>query len=109
MIKIQRALVSCWDKTGLEDICSIFSRYNIEIISSGGTADYLLGNNIPVTLVEDVTGSPEILDGRVKTLHPVIHAGLLADKSEAHQQDLDRIGAKPIQLVIVNPGYSSHV
>ena len=102
MIKIQRALVSCWDKTDLEDLCSIFTRYNIEIISSGGTADYLLGNNIPVTLVEDVTGSPEILGGRVKTLHPVIHAGLLADNSEAHRQDLERIGAKPIQLVIVN-------
>jgi phosphoribosylaminoimidazolecarboxamide formyltransferase/IMP cyclohydrolase len=102
MINLQRALISCWDKSGLEDLCDELIQHNVEIISSGGTADYLMKNDIHVTLVEDVTGSPEILGGRVKTLHPVIHAGLLADNTQAHGQDLDKIGAKPIQLVVVN-------
>ncbi|MFQ5583648.1 MAG: bifunctional phosphoribosylaminoimidazolecarboxamide formyltransferase/IMP cyclohydrolase [Calditrichia bacterium] len=102
MIRIKRALISCWDKTGLEKICRVLERHGVEIVSSGGTAAYLKKHQIPVTLVEEVTGSPEILGGRVKTLHPVIHAGLLAGSKESDRQDLEKIGSKPFQLLIVN-------
>lgn len=102
MISIRRALVSCWDKTGLEKLGQTLIQSGVEIISSGGTAEYLKQHDIQVTTVEQITGSPEVLGGRVKTLHPAIHAGLLATDSEAHQKDLDKIGAKPIQLVVIN-------
>lgn len=102
MISIRRALVSCWDKAGLEKLCHSLIQFGVEIISSGGTAEYLHQHDIKVTTVEQITGSPEVLGGRVKTLHPAIHAGLLATNSESHQKDLEKIGAKPIQLVVVN-------
>lgn len=102
MIKIRRALISCWDKTGLEELGRALIEFDVEIISSGGTAEYLRKHDIPVTTVEQITGSPEVLDGRVKTLHPAIHAGLLAKDSDGHQEDLEKIGAKSIQLVVVN-------
>jgi phosphoribosylaminoimidazolecarboxamide formyltransferase/IMP cyclohydrolase len=102
MIKIRRSLVSCWDKTGLERLCLKLREYGVDIISSGGTAEYLRNYDIPVTTVEEVTGSPEVLDGRVKTLHPAIHAGILTDQNAEHENDLKKIGAQPIQLVVVN-------
>lgn len=102
MINVRRALISCWDKTGLDDFCRQLKQLDIEIISSGGTAEYLKKHSIAVTPVEDLTGSPEVLGGRVKTLHPVIHAGILATSHERHRQELQKIGAKPIQLVVVN-------
>jgi len=102
MISIRRALISCWDKTGLEKLGQALTQSGVEIISSGGTAEYLKQHNINVTTVEQITGSPEVLGGRVKTLHPAIHAGLLATDSAAHQKDLEKIGARPIQLVVVN-------
>ncbi len=102
MINIRRALISCWDKTGLENLCSTLTQFNVEIISSGGTAEYLKKHDFAVTTVEKLTGSTEVLDGRVKTLHPAIHAGLLATQSAEHQKDLQRIDAQPLQLVVVN-------
>ena len=102
MINIRRSLISCWDKTGLEILCQKLGEYGIEIISSGGTAEYLKKHDFPVTTVEEVTGSPEVLDGRVKTLHPAIHAGILAKQDAGHENDLRKIGALPIQLVVVN-------
>jgi len=102
MIKIHRALISCWDKTGLENLCKTLIRFNIEIISSSGTGEYLKKYDIPIIAVEKITGFPEVLDGRVKTLHPAIHAGILANQSVEHKKDLQKIGASPIQLVVVN-------
>lgn len=102
MISIRRALISCWDKTGLEILCRTLREFDVEIISSGGTAEHLRKHEIPVTTVEEITGSPEVLGGRVKTLHPAIHAGILANQSAEHEKDLERIGALPIQLVAVN-------
>jgi phosphoribosylaminoimidazolecarboxamide formyltransferase/IMP cyclohydrolase len=102
MIEIQRAIISCWDKIGLDDLCNQLVNNDVEIISSGGTAEYLRSIDIPVIQVEELTKSPEILKGRVKTLHPVIHSGILSDRTDEHSQDLQRIGAIPIELVIVN-------
>ncbi len=102
MIQIQRALISCWDKTGLDSLAGYLHKRGVEIISSGGTAKYLTGCGIPVTPVDAVTGYPAVLDGRVKTLHPLIHAGILARRTEAHLEDLRNIGGAPIDLVVVN-------
>ena len=101
--KISRALISVSDKSGLLELANLLHQNNIEIISTGGTAKYLSENNIPITAVSDLTNFPEILDGRVKTLHPSIHAGLLADLSKsAHEEQLKKHGIKKIDLVIVN-------
>ena len=102
MIKISRALISCWDKTDLIPFAQALSDRGVEIISSGGTAAHLAEAGIPVVKVEDVTGYPEVLGGRVKTLHPMIHAPILAARSPEHQADLDKLGASPIELVVVN-------
>ncbi len=102
MIKIERAIISCWDKSQLLPLAQTLTNLGIEIISSGGTARYLEENGIPVTLVESVTESPEVLGGRVKTLHPRIHAGILATNSSEHQKELQKLGARRIQLVVVN-------
>ncbi len=83
MIRIRRALISVSDKTGLVDFARFLQTSGVEILSTGGTARHLRDNGIPVTEVSDYTGSPEILDGRVKTLHPRIHAGLLAIREKA--------------------------
>ena len=87
-IKIKRALISCWDKSGLLDIVTKLKASGVEIISSGGTAAYLSENNIPVTKVEEITRFKEILDGRVKTLHPMIHGAILAKRTPDHLQQL---------------------
>lgn len=101
-ITIQRALISCWDKTGVETLAAELSGRGVEIISSGGTAVYLQKNHIPVTKVEDITGFPEMLDGRVKTLHPFIHGAILAKRTPEHISQLRERGIKPIDLVVVN-------
>ncbi len=102
MISIKRALLSCWDKTGLDALASALVRHGVEIVSSGGTADHLSANGMTVTKVEDVTGYPAVLNGRVKTLHPLIHAPILAKRSKSHLRDLEKMDAKPIDLVVVN-------
>jgi len=101
--RMRRALVSVFDKQGVGDLCRALSRLDIEILSSGGTARLLADEGIPVTAVADYTGFPEMLDGRVKTLHPRIHAGILARRSdEQHMRDLARHDIGTIDLVVVN-------
>ena len=102
--KIKRALISVYDKTGIVDFArTLVDEFKIEIISTGGTAKLLKENNIPVTMVEEVTGFPEMLDGRVKTLHPKIHAGILADRDNPkHMRQLAEQGIEPIDMVVVN-------
>ncbi|MHC4429614.1 MAG: bifunctional phosphoribosylaminoimidazolecarboxamide formyltransferase/IMP cyclohydrolase, partial [Planctomycetota bacterium] len=100
---VRRALISVYDKEGIVDLCQALQDLDIEIVSSGGTARLLGENGIAVTRVADYTGSPEMLDGRVKTLHPRIHAGILAVRSNAeHMEDLRRAEIATIDLVVVN-------
>ncbi|WP_445666488.1 bifunctional phosphoribosylaminoimidazolecarboxamide formyltransferase/IMP cyclohydrolase [Fodinibius sp. AD559] len=102
-LKIKRALLSVSDKTGIVKLARQLHQSDVEIISTGGTAQRIRKANIPVTDVSDVTGFEECLDGRVKTLHPIIHGGLLGRTS--HQPDveeMDRLNIKPIELVVVN-------
>ncbi len=101
MIKIKTALLSVYDKTGILELAEFLAKNNVEILSSGGTAKYLIKNGIEVTEVSDYTGSPEMFDGRVKTLHPKIHAGILA-RGEKDSKELEEFGAKKIDLVVVN-------
>lgn len=100
---IKRALISVSDKTGILDFARELDALGVEIISTGGTKALLQKNGVSVTGIEAVTGFPEILDGRVKTLHPRIHSGLLAirDKKE-HQEQLKEHQIEPIDLVVVN-------
>ena len=77
-----RALVSVYDKSGLMDLAHGLNKLGVELVSSGGTAAAIRQQGIPVQEVADVTGFPEMLDGRVKTLHPVIHGGILAERSK---------------------------
>jgi phosphoribosylaminoimidazolecarboxamide formyltransferase/IMP cyclohydrolase len=102
--KIKRALISVYDKTGVVEFArALVDEFGIEIISTGGTAALLKKEGIPVTLVEEVTGFPEMMDGRVKTLHPRIHAGILADRDNPeHMRQLEAQGIKPIDMVVVN-------
>ena len=103
MSDVRRALVSVYDKTGLDAFARGLAALGIDIVSSGGTATYLEEAGVPVTRVEDVTGAPEMLGGRVKTLHPKIHGGILADRSKPdHLADLDAQGIEPIDLVVSN-------
>jgi phosphoribosylaminoimidazolecarboxamide formyltransferase / IMP cyclohydrolase len=101
--RIKRALLSVFDKTGLTDLAHGLHELGVEVVSSGNTSSALEAAGIPVTRVEQVTGSPEMLDGRVKTLHPKIHGGLLADLgNESHRRDLDLHGILPFELVVSN-------
>jgi len=101
--KIQRALVSVSKKDGLIDFVKGLSEMGVEILSTGGTAKLLKDNNIPVIQVSDYTGFPEIMDGRVKTLHPLIHGGLLGRRdNEKHLEEMKKHGIKPIDMVVVN-------
>jgi phosphoribosylaminoimidazolecarboxamide formyltransferase / IMP cyclohydrolase len=101
--KIRRALLSVYDKTGLVELAKGLHELGVELVSSGNTSAALEDAGIPVTRVEQVTGSPEMLDGRVKTLHPKIHGGLLADLgNERHRNDLDMHGILPFELVVSN-------
>ncbi|MCZ7532172.1 MAG: bifunctional phosphoribosylaminoimidazolecarboxamide formyltransferase/IMP cyclohydrolase [Acidimicrobiia bacterium] len=102
-IPITRALISVFDKTDLKPFAKELVDHGVEIVSSGGTAAYLEEAGIPVTRVADVTGAPEMLGGRVKTLHPRIHGGILADLGHSdHRSDLSDLEIDPFQLVVVN-------
>jgi phosphoribosylaminoimidazolecarboxamide formyltransferase/IMP cyclohydrolase len=99
---MKRALISVHHKEGIEKTAAVLIRCGWEILSTGGTAKHLLDRRIPVTEVSAVTGFPEILDGRVKTLHPFVFAPILAKDSAAHQSELARLALPRIDLVIVN-------
>ncbi|MFF3344473.1 bifunctional phosphoribosylaminoimidazolecarboxamide formyltransferase/IMP cyclohydrolase [Streptomyces sp. NPDC002779] len=100
---LRRALVSVYDKTGLEDLARGLHEAGVELVSTGSTASRIAAAGVPVTKVEELTGFPECLDGRVKTLHPKVHAGILADlRLEDHQRQLAELGVAPFDLVVVN-------
>jgi phosphoribosylaminoimidazolecarboxamide formyltransferase / IMP cyclohydrolase len=100
---VPRALISVSDKRGVVDLARAFVAHGIEVCSTGGTAALLAREDVPVTPVERITGFPEMLDGRVKTLHPAIHAGLLARRDDpAHMAAIERAGIQPVDYVIVN-------
>ncbi|MEK9811372.1 MAG: bifunctional phosphoribosylaminoimidazolecarboxamide formyltransferase/IMP cyclohydrolase, partial [Candidatus Nanopelagicales bacterium] len=100
---IQRALISVYDKSGLTELAQALSAAGVEIVSTGSTAARIVDAGVDVTPVSDLTGFPECLDGRVKTLHPRVHAGLLADlRSADHRQQLVDLDIAPFELVVVN-------
>src|SRR5689334_13155526 len=99
---IRRALVSVSDKRGVVELAKVIHDAGFEILSTGGTAAALAAAGIPVTQVSAYTGAPEILDGRVKTLHPRIHGGLLGRDTAAHQAEMAAHGIAPIDLAVVN-------
>ena len=100
---IRRALISVFDKSGLVPLAQGLHDAGVTIVSTGSTAKTIADKGIPVTPVEFVTGFPEILDGRVKTLHPLIHAGLLADtRNPEHLAALEKLKIEPFDLVVVN-------
>ncbi len=102
-LPMQRALISVTDKSGLRELCATLARRNIEIVSTGGTWKAINEAGFAVTSIQDVTGFPEILGGRVKTLHPRIHAGVLADKDQpSHRHVLDELDIKAFDLICVN-------
>lgn len=103
MLPVRRALVSVFDKKGLDELGSGLAKLGVEIVSTGGTARQLAESGVPVTAVSEVTGHPEILDGRVKSLHPRVFGGILADRRRSeHRAQLDEHGIPPIDLVAVN-------
>lgn len=100
---IKRALISVSDKTGILEFAGELAKLGVEIISTGGTRRLLEENGVPVTGISDVTGFPEILDGRVKTLHPAVHSGLLAVRGNAeHEAQIRELGLDWLDLVVVN-------
>ncbi|MGW7369771.1 bifunctional phosphoribosylaminoimidazolecarboxamide formyltransferase/IMP cyclohydrolase [Streptomyces sp. NPDC054841] len=100
---IRRALVSVYDKTGLEELARGLHEAGVELVSTGSTAAKIAAAGVPVTKVEELTGFPECLDGRVKTLHPRVHAGILADlRLDTHREQLAELGVEPFDLVVVN-------
>ncbi|MGE4553478.1 MAG: IMP cyclohydrolase [Desulfovibrionaceae bacterium] len=103
LLPIRRALLSVTDKSGLVDFATYLTSLGVELVSTGGTRRMLADAGLAVTAVSEVTGFPEILGGRVKTLHPHIHAGVLADKDDpAHMETLRSLSIKPFDLVCVN-------
>jgi phosphoribosylaminoimidazolecarboxamide formyltransferase / IMP cyclohydrolase len=102
-IPFRRALISVYDKTGLEELASGLHAAGVEIVSTGTTAARIAAAGVPVTRVEELTGFPECLDGRVKTLHPRVHAGLLADLAlPSHEAQLAELRIEPFQLLVSN-------
>jgi len=102
-LPIRRALVSVFDKQGLDRLAGALAAAGVEVVSTGSTAAALEGHGLAVTRVEELTGFPELLDGRVKTLHPKVHAGLLADRARpGHRAELEAAGIAPFDLVVVN-------
>ena len=100
---IRRALVSVYDKTGLEEVGRALADAGVEIVSTGGSFRLLQSAGVPVVEVSDLTGFPECLDGRVKTLHPRVHAGILADRRlDTHRAQLEELGIAPFDLVVSN-------
>lgn len=103
MIKVKKALISVSDKEGIVEFAKGLRDFNIEIISTGGTFELLKKEGVDVKKVSEVTGFPEILEGRVKTLHPIIFGGILAKRdSHSHQQDLAKTEISPVDMVVVN-------
>ncbi|WP_306209992.1 bifunctional phosphoribosylaminoimidazolecarboxamide formyltransferase/IMP cyclohydrolase [Actinoplanes sp. RD1] len=100
---IKRALLSVYDKTGLVELAQALHAAGVQIVSTGSTASTIEQSGVPVTKVEQLTGFPETLDGRVKTLHPKVHAGLLADlRLSTHEQQLTELGIEPFDLLVSN-------
>lgn len=100
---ICRALVSVFDKTGIEQLATMLDKAGVDVVSTGSTAKALTDAGLKVTEVSTVTGFPECLDGRVKTLHPRIHAGILADRRlHSHRDQLAELGVEPFDLVVCN-------
>jgi phosphoribosylaminoimidazolecarboxamide formyltransferase/IMP cyclohydrolase len=103
VVPVARALVSCYDKTGIAELARALHERGVELVSTGSTAGVLREAGVPVTEVAELTGFPECLDGRVKTLHPVVHAGILADRTDpAHVAELAELDITAIDLVVVN-------
>ncbi len=103
MKKIERALISLTDKSGIEDFARELNGLGIEILSTGGTAKKMRDNGVEVVDVSEFTGFPEMLDGRVKTLHPLVHGGILNQRENPqHQSQCAEYGIKPIDLIAVN-------
>ena len=102
-LPVRRALLSVYDKTGLEELAAGLHDAGVSLVSTGSTAASITACGVPVTPVEKVTGFPECLDGRVKTLHPKVHAGILADRrNREHVRQLQALGVEPFDLVVVN-------
>jgi phosphoribosylaminoimidazolecarboxamide formyltransferase/IMP cyclohydrolase len=100
---VRRALLSVYDKSGLVELATALHAAGVELVSTGSTAGTIAAAGVPVTRVEELTGFPECLDGRVKTLHPRVHAGILADtRRPEHLAQLDELGVAPFELVVVN-------
>ncbi|HZX06617.1 bifunctional phosphoribosylaminoimidazolecarboxamide formyltransferase/IMP cyclohydrolase, partial [Kribbella sp.] len=100
---IRRALISVYDKTGLEELASALHAAGVQLVSTGSTAARIAAAGVPVTKVEELTGFPECLDGRVKTLHPLVHAGLLADlRKPDHVEQLREMRVEPFDLLVSN-------
>ena len=99
---VKRALISVSNKEGVIDFARGLVSLGVEIVSTGGTAKTLREAGVPVTYISDVTGFPEILDGRVKTLHPAVHGGILALRNSSHLGQLEKHGIAPFDLVAVN-------
>ena len=103
LIKIKRALISVSDKTGIVELAKELCGRNIEIVSTGGSASILRDAGFRVTEVSKLTGFPEMMDGRLKTLHPNVHGGLLADRDEkSHVNAMEEYKVKEIDLLVVN-------
>ena len=103
MKKIERAIISLTDKSGIEGFATELAELGVELLSTGGTAKKLRGAGLNVMDVSDFTGFPEMLDGRVKTLHPKIHGGILNQReNDSHRAQCDKYGLKNIDLIAVN-------
>jgi len=103
IIKIKRALISVSEKNGVVELAGVLRSYGVEILSTGGTARRLAGAEIPLKSIDEFTGHPEILDGRVKTLHPRVHAALLARRDlESHMKQCREMNIELIDMVVVN-------
>ena len=103
MARIKRAIISVTDKSGIVDFAKALLKFDVQILSTGGTAGALRKGGIPVTDISDYTGFPEMMDGRVKTLHPKVHGGLLGLRDNAeHVEMMNKYGIMPIDMVIVN-------
>ena len=101
--KVGRALLSVSDKTGLQDLAKYLASQSVELLSTGGSAAKMREAGLPVVDVADHTGSPEILDGRVKTLHPKIHGGILAARgNDKHEAEMKEHDIAPIDIVVLN-------
>ena len=103
LIKVKRAIISLSDKNNIETLINIIKKYNIEVLSTGGTAKVIREHDVEVTDISDYTNFPEMLDGRVKTLHPKVHGGLLGRNNiSQHEKEMQKHDIEPINLLIVN-------